>query len=591
MPLVEHDELMPAVEQGVGHLRAHRAETHEPDRLAGAHPALAPMRAVGVTRPPAGRSQETTEAHAAAPGVLCSGCVATSASPCESIRASEIAANIPQPGGRTQRWACAGSGADPRPPATRLPYRQPGQWSDGPQRARIVMDAADVRLGDELAARLAKRARQLAPLGSLSVDAVELDERELAALDRLVERLTNTYPYGEPEYVGQMLKPPHPLAWAAYATAMLLNPNNHALDGGPATAAMEQRGGRGDRRDVRLRRAARAPHLLRHDREPRGALGRARAAPGRRRRSSARTRTTRTCAVRGARRARRVAARRTIAAGSTSTRSSGACGPAASARSSRRSARRASARSTPSAAIAELCRRHGARVHVDAAYGGFFALLAAGATPEVDPRAVRGARRRRLDRRRPAQARPAALRLRLRAVRATRPSGASTRTTRRTRTSPRASSHLGEISLECSRAGAAAAALWTTLEAFPLTRAGLGAPLAGRARRGAAPGGRARPGGRRAGRRTRARHRLPVPPRRVAQRRSARAASARSTRSRRPGGMSRSCASRPAGCAARHPWIEEDAAEVTTLRLVTMKPAHLAIADGLAEVLAEHLRS
>src|ERR1019366_8166037 len=39
---------------------------------------------------------------------------------------------------------------------------------------------------------------------------------------------------------GQMLKPPHPLAWAAYATAMLLNPNNHALDGGPATAEMEQ---------------------------------------------------------------------------------------------------------------------------------------------------------------------------------------------------------------------------------------------------------------------------------------------------------------------------------------------------------------
>src|SRR5262249_54831328 len=38
--------------------------------------------------------------------------------------------------------------------------------------------------------------------------------------------------------------------------------------------------------------------------------------------------------------------------------------------------------------------------------------------------------------------------------------------------------HLGEISLECSRAGAAAAALWTTLRALPLTRQGLGRHLA-----------------------------------------------------------------------------------------------------------------
>jgi glutamate/tyrosine decarboxylase-like PLP-dependent enzyme len=38
--------------------------------------------------------------------------------------------------------------------------------------------------------------------------------------------------------------------------------------------------------------------------------------------------------------------------------------------------------------------------------------------------------------------------------------------------------HLGEVSLECSRAGAAAAALWATLRLFPLTAAGLGAVLA-----------------------------------------------------------------------------------------------------------------
>ena len=32
----------------------------------------------------------------------------------------------------------------------------------------------------------------------------------------------------------------HPAAVAAYLTAMLINPNNHALDGGPATAEMEK---------------------------------------------------------------------------------------------------------------------------------------------------------------------------------------------------------------------------------------------------------------------------------------------------------------------------------------------------------------
>jgi glutamate/tyrosine decarboxylase-like PLP-dependent enzyme len=36
-----------------------------------------------------------------------------------------------------------------------------------------------------------------------------------------------------------MLKPPHPIARAAYALAMSINPNNHALDGGRASSAME----------------------------------------------------------------------------------------------------------------------------------------------------------------------------------------------------------------------------------------------------------------------------------------------------------------------------------------------------------------
>ena len=53
-------------------------------------------------------------------------------------------------------------------------------------------------------------------------------------------RLHNNFPYFHPLYAGQMLKPPHPVARAAYAMAMWVNPNNHALDGGKASSAMER---------------------------------------------------------------------------------------------------------------------------------------------------------------------------------------------------------------------------------------------------------------------------------------------------------------------------------------------------------------
>ncbi|MCY1013703.1 aminotransferase class I/II-fold pyridoxal phosphate-dependent enzyme [Nannocystis pusilla] len=37
-----------------------------------------------------------------------------------------------------------------------------------------------------------------------------------------------------------MIKPPHPVAVVGYLATMLINPNNHALDGGPPTAVMER---------------------------------------------------------------------------------------------------------------------------------------------------------------------------------------------------------------------------------------------------------------------------------------------------------------------------------------------------------------
>jgi glutamate/tyrosine decarboxylase-like PLP-dependent enzyme len=58
-------------------------------------------------------------------------------------------------------------------------------------------------------------------------------------LEDVAHRLGDNYPYFHPLYAGQMLRPPHPLARAAYALAMTINPNNHARDGGRASSEME----------------------------------------------------------------------------------------------------------------------------------------------------------------------------------------------------------------------------------------------------------------------------------------------------------------------------------------------------------------
>jgi tyrosine decarboxylase / aspartate 1-decarboxylase len=65
-------------------------------------------------------------------------------------------------------------------------------------------------------------------------------ERIGAVLAETSERLHDNFPYFHPLYAGQMLKPPHPVARLAYGLAQWINPNNHALDGGRASSAMEQ---------------------------------------------------------------------------------------------------------------------------------------------------------------------------------------------------------------------------------------------------------------------------------------------------------------------------------------------------------------
>ncbi|MBW1778718.1 MAG: aspartate aminotransferase family protein, partial [Deltaproteobacteria bacterium] len=69
----------------------------------------------------------------------------------------------------------------------------------------------------------------------------DMDEPAMTeVLFEVARRLQDNYPYFHPLYAGQMLKPPHPVARIAYALAMWINPNNHALDGGRASSRMEK---------------------------------------------------------------------------------------------------------------------------------------------------------------------------------------------------------------------------------------------------------------------------------------------------------------------------------------------------------------
>jgi tyrosine decarboxylase/aspartate 1-decarboxylase len=56
----------------------------------------------------------------------------------------------------------------------------------------------------------------------------------------VADKMKDNYPYFHPFYAGQMLKPPHPIARLAYMLSLWINPNNHAIDGGRASSRMEK---------------------------------------------------------------------------------------------------------------------------------------------------------------------------------------------------------------------------------------------------------------------------------------------------------------------------------------------------------------
>ena len=306
-----------------------------------------------------------------------------------------------------------------------------------------------------------------------SLDVPTADLR--AAMDELHGRLRDNYPFFHPGYVGQMLKPPHPAALVGYLSAMLINPNNHALDGGPATAEMEKEvvsamaemfgfsshlghlTTSGTIANLEALFVARETHPGRgiahsvdahytHARMCRLLGMEAVAIP------TTPAGTMDLDALEQALKSERIG---TVVA-TTGTTGLGAVDPVHE--------------------IVALCRRFGARVHVDAAYGGFFRLIADDtddgvesapflAIADVDSVVVDPHKH------------------------GLQPYGCGTVifsdpgvARHYLHDSPYTyftsdELHLGEISLECSRAGAAAAALWLTLRVLPLTADGLGAAL------------------------------------------------------------------------------------------------------------------
>jgi glutamate/tyrosine decarboxylase-like PLP-dependent enzyme len=309
--------------------------------------------------------------------------------------------------------------------------------------------------------------------GSLEVSDGEFGE----AFRDFTARLNENYPFFHPVYAGQMMKPPHPAAVAGYLTAMLINPNNHALDGGPATARMEKEAvaqlAAMFGLDTHLGHLTSSGTIANLE-----ALWIARELrPGQAIAHSAEAHYThaRMCGVLG------------VEAVPVPADSAGRMDPAeldALLATGRVGTVVATVGTTglgaidPVHEVVAIARDRGVRVHVDAAYGGFYALLAG----LEDPSGLNAAPWRAI-----AQCDSVVVDPHKHGLQ---PYGCGAVLFRDPdvgrlylHDSPytyftSGDLHLGEISLECSRAGAAAAALWLTFRLLPLTPDGLGRVLA-----------------------------------------------------------------------------------------------------------------
>ena len=98
-----------------------------------------------------------------------------------------------------------------------------------------MIDQQEIDILTSSLQRLSEGFKDLPPFDP-SLDAARIRE----VMDEVASRMQDNYPYHHPKYAGQMLKPPHPVARIAYMLSLWINPNNHALDGGIASSAMEK---------------------------------------------------------------------------------------------------------------------------------------------------------------------------------------------------------------------------------------------------------------------------------------------------------------------------------------------------------------
>ena len=326
----------------------------------------------------------------------------------------------------------------------------------------------------ELIAAWEERFGEYSPHPATAPDA----ERLQGAWDAFGAQMAEHYPFFHPRYAGQMLKPPHPVAVAGYLAAMLVNPNNHALDGGPGTSALEIE----VVEQLREMFGLPAPglgHLTSS-----GTIANLEALwvaremhPGKRVVHCADAHYTHS----------RMCELLSVTATPVPAVADGRIDLDAVQAECERGDVGTIVLTTGSTGLGAIDRvdealalreRYGVRIHVDGAYGGFFTLLACGPQPLVEPApyaAIAHCDSVVVDPHKHGLqpygcgavlfADPAVGRV-------YKHDSAYTYFTS-------ADLHLGEITLECSRAGAAAAALWLTLQALPLaTDDGLGPILA-----------------------------------------------------------------------------------------------------------------
>jgi len=341
-----------------------------------------------------------------------------------------------------------------------------------------VADKSDLQLSELVQQVVAAIETDKASYGEFQTHpSVKSDQSRVSeVLKELTDRLENNFPYFHPNYAAQMLKSPHPVAIAAYLATMIINPNNHSIDASPATTQME--------REVLRQMAA----MFEYPEEFLGHL----------------TWSGTTANLEALWIARELQPNKKIAHSSdahyTHSRMSEVLGTTnvsipteADGRMSLQGLEDelkkgeigtivATMGTTglgavdPLADIIVLAQKYGARVHVDTAYGGFFKLIAENhLTPETARHfaALKEADSIVVDPHK----------------HGLQPYGSGAVFFKDIsigkfykHDSPYTyfisdDLHFGEIQLECSRAGASAAAIWATLQIFPLTEQGLGSVL------------------------------------------------------------------------------------------------------------------